>query len=183
MKQFPNIALTGKFRSGKDEVARYLCDKYGYKRFAFGDALKRHYHELFGPTTGKDREGYQWFGQTMRERDPNIWVRKCFAAIDEMRSEWFRTRAVITDLRQPNEYDRCRSEGFVIVRINCPDEIRIGRARAAGDDFTTEDLHHETEQYVDTFGVDFEIDNSGTLDELYAQVDEIMAKLSGEVTH
>ena len=78
MKQFPNIALTGKFRSGKDEVARYLCDKYGYKRFAFGDALKRHYHELFGPTTGKDGEGYQWFGQTMRERDPNIWVRKVF---------------------------------------------------------------------------------------------------------
>lgn len=79
---YPNIALTGKFRSGKDEVAKYLCARYGYTQFAFGDELKRYYHELFGHTDAKPREGYQWFGQTMRARDPDIWVRKCFDYIE-----------------------------------------------------------------------------------------------------
>lgn len=201
----PNIGITGKFRSGKNAVADYLTEKYGYMQFAFGDELKRYAHELFNvDASAKPRELYQWFGQTMRERDPDIWVRKCFDYIEHRRgviprrersmaayfdAPWFdvpwnahaRTqfRVVITDLRQPNEYDRCRAEGYVIIRVTCPDDIRIERARAAGDSFTDEDLRHETEQHVDTFAVDVEIDNNGSLDELYAQVDEVMAEISG----
>ena len=178
MTEFPHIALTGKLRSGKDTVADYLVNQYGYNKFAFGDPIKFYYKELFGETDAKPRAGYQWFGQTMRERDPDIWVRKCFAAIDEMRSEWFRTRVVITDLRQPNEYERCRAEGFVIIRVNCPEDIRIERARAAGDDFTEDALNHATEQYVDLYAVDYDIYNVGDLTELYSQIDAIMIDLA-----
>lgn len=188
MNDIPNIALTGKFRSGKDSVGRYLCANYGYTRFAFGDELKRYAHELFDvDSASKPRELYQWFGQTMRQRDPDVWVRKCFEAIarchynrvdyEEDPDEF---RAVITDLRQPNECDRCRSEGFVIIRINCPDDIRLARARSAGDDFTDADIAHETERHVDIFTVDYEIDNSGALSELHAQIDAIMEAIGIE---
>lgn len=187
----PNIALTGKFRAGKDEVARYLTEKYGYTRFAFGDELKRYAHELFGGSNAKQRELYQWFGQTMRQRDPDIWVRKCFEAISlrerqvnayydmswnaHLRQPF---RAVITDVRQPNEFDRCRDEGYVIIRVIAPDELRIERARSAGDKFDEKTLDHETERCVDGFAVDYEIENSGTVDDLYAMVDSLMEEVA-----
>lgn len=184
----PNIALTGLLRSGKDSAAAYLAHRYGYVRFAFGTELKRHYHAIFGESDAKPREGYQWFGQTMRQRDPDVWVRKCFARIDSMR--WARervneeageiayaTRFVITDLRQPNEYERCRAEGYVIIRVTAPESLRIHRAIESADRFNLADLRHETESHVDTFAVDYEINNDGTVDDLYAQIDAIMAKL------
>lgn len=191
--QLPDVAITGKFRSGKNAVADYLTEKYGYTQFAFGDELKRYAHELFNvDASAKPRDLYQWFGQTMRSRDPDIWVRKCFDYIEHRRgvmgayfdAPWnahARTqfRAVITDLRQPNEYERCLAEGFVIIRVSAPDEIRLARARAAGDNFDESTLNHETERHVDLFYVDYEIDNSGTIAELHAQIDAIMAKISG----
>ncbi|MFW5434328.1 AAA family ATPase [Paenibacillus apiarius] len=177
-----NIAICGKMRSGKDATSRYLCEKYGYTRFAFGDELKRYADELFGVHGGgKCRELYQWFGQTMRERDPDIWVRKCFGKISEF-TRWIECGTlhtanpyvVITDLRQPDEYERCRAEGFVIIRVTAPDGIRIHRAIESGDKFTYTDLVHETESHVDSFEVDYEIVNDGTLADLHAKIDSIM---------
>jgi dephospho-CoA kinase len=196
-----NIALTGRLRSGKDSVAAYLSERYGYTRFAFGDELKRYYHELFGERSAKPREGYQWFGQVMRQRDPDVWVRKCFASIDAEDKRYYRghhqminsdtrevlidvpadpLRAVITDLRQPNEYDRCRAEGYVIIRVNASEAVRVSRAVMSADTFNYKDLRHDTESHVDTFAVDYEIENTGTLAELHAQIDAIMAKVNAD---
>lgn len=186
-----NIALTGKMRSGKDATSRYLCEKYGYTQFAFGDELKRYADELFGVHGGgKRRELYQWFGQAMRERDPDIWVRKCFSnvytfreAVDNLRSRYPDEEPllpVISDLRQPNEYERCRAEGFVIIRVTAPDGIRIHRAIESGDKFTYADLVHESESFVDSFEVDYEIVNDGTLEDLHAKIDSIMEAIGVE---
>lgn len=182
-----NIAITGKMRSGKDATSRYLCDKYGYTQFAFGDELKRYADELFGVHGGgKRRELYQWFGQAIRERDPDIWVRKCFEFISAFKREINngaftpRPNVVITDMRQPNEYAHCRAEGFVIIRVTAPDGIRIHRAIESGDKFTYTDLIHETENHVDSFEVDYEIVNDGTLADLHAKIDSIMEAIGIE---
>ncbi|WP_054955023.1 hypothetical protein [Paenibacillus dakarensis] len=180
----PNIALTGRLRSGKNAVADYLTANYGYTQFAFGDALKRHYHDIFGETETKPREGYQSFGQFCRQYDPEIWLRKCFDfiaafkyAIDSgVYTPW--PNAVITDLRQPNEFDRCRAEGYAIIRITAPEWLRIDRAVGSKDTFTLAELTHDTESHVDTFAVDYEIVNDGTLAELYAKIDAIIAEIS-----
>lgn len=186
-----NVAITGKLRSGKNAVADYLTEKYGYTQFAFGDELKRYAHELFNvDASAKPRELYQWFGQTMRSRDPDIWVRKCFDYIEHRRgvmdayfdAPWnaharTQLRAVITDLRQPNEYERCLSEGYVIIRVSAPDDVRLARARDAGDNFDESTLNHETESHTDGFDVDYEIINDRSLAELYAQIDEVMTSL------
>lgn len=181
----PNFAITGEMRSGKDAVAEYLAQNFGYTRFAFGDELKRYYHELFGPSETKPREGYQWFGQAMRERDPDIWVRKCFDKIafysgliqrGQLHTPF--PNAVITDCRQPNEYDRCRSEGYVIIRVTAPEALRIDRAIKSGDTFNLSDLTHDTESHARSFDVDYEIVNDGTLAELYAKVDEVVRNVS-----
>ena len=186
------IALTGKMRAGKSTVADHLTVYYGFAQFAFGDALKSFAHEIFGKPKEKDRNLYQWFGQTMRSRDPDVWVRHLDNSIreyidfvNENDGPFYVKRyrdslpknIVITDLRQPNEYDYCRRNGFVIIRVNCPEETRIVRAVNNGDIFHRSALHHETERYVDLFEVDYEIDNSDGWYLTARQIDSIMKDL------
>lgn len=193
MTTLPNIGLIGKLRAGKDEAARYLAENHGYTRFAFGDELKRYAHELFGePAPGtKPRELYQWFGQTMRERDPDVWVRKCLESVSRKEeqmgayyamawNEWSRVpfRAVITDCRQPNEYEALKSAGYTLIRVEAPDGVRIQRAVESGDTFNLRDLMHGTETALDGYAADFTIHNDKGLPELYAKIDEIIAELT-----
>ncbi|MBJ8056352.1 hypothetical protein JDS87_32095 [Bacillus cereus] len=81
---------------------------------------------------------------------------------------------LITDIRKPVEYERAKSEGFKILRIAAPDELRIERAKRRGDVFKPADLNHPTETALDGFKVDYEIVNDGSLAVLYARLDEIM---------
>lgn len=174
------IALTGKMRSGKSSVAEHLTTCYGFKQFAFADALKRFARQIFGYGGPKDRELLQWFGQTMRERDPDVWIKHLDADLEEYIEDSrgdIGVRIVITDLRQPNEYDYCRRNGFVIIRVNCPEETRIVRAVNNGDIFHRSALNHETERYVDLFEVDYEIDNSDGWYLTARQIDSIMKDL------
>jgi dephospho-CoA kinase len=172
------IALTGKMRSGKDTIGKYLVDYYDFKRFAFGDELKRLAHDLFGdPVPGtKPRELYQLFGQAMRTFDNDVWVRKMFDQITfwQLAQEYAYRRIVVCDLRQPNEYKRCKAQGYVIIRVNCDDMLRRQRIISAGDVFNDEDFRHETESYIDSFDVDYEIFNDGHQIDLYEQVDSIL---------
>lgn len=190
-QKYVNIALTGALRSGKDVFAAYLVRKYGYTRFAFGDGLKdvcrRLYPEQFEGGR-KPRALLQNFGQMARSfGDGNVWVNDCFRRIEEERSyyaafpwmyEGAPLRVVITDARQPNEFSRCRAEGYTIIRVNAPLETRLERARAAGDTFDDADLAHETESHVDMFSVDYDVFNIGTIDELFAQIDAIIASIT-----
>ena len=84
---------------------------------------------------------------------------------------------MITDVRQPNEVARCRKDGYILIRTQSELDTRVRRAEEAGDEFDIKDLEHETERDVDSYAVDFEINNNGTLEELYASVDTIMLEL------
>lgn len=177
------IALTGKLRSGKDTVANRLYIGHDFHRVAFGDELKRLAHETFPHISeaSKPRALYQQFGQLMREMDPDVWIRhvdrKVKALIDVHAPHKDRVGIVITDLRQPNEYAWAKHNGFSIVRVSAPDDVRIGRALEAGDDFTIHDLAHPTEIALNSFEVDYQIVNDGTVEELKRQVDEMMAEI------
>jgi hypothetical protein len=179
------LALIGKLRSGKSTAADYLTLFYDFQPFAFADPLKRYLHEIFPhvPREPKPRAMYQAFGQKLRELDPDVWVNLTMHKIDEYLRQHacdcspLKPRVVVTDCRQQNEYDRLRAEGFVFVRINADDELRIRRATEAGDNFTLDDLSHETELLVDMFPVDYEVLNNGSTAELYAQLDVIMREL------
>lgn len=175
------IAITGKLRSGKDSAAWHLFYAHDFAvPIAFGTTLKNMYHSLF-PWVNKDakpREAYQKFGQLMREQfDEDVWVKHAARSVDFALDSRKTVGVVISDLRQPNEYEWAKSNGFIIVRVTAPDELRIERAKAAGDDFSAEDLAHDTEQHVDGFAVDYEVVNDGSLADLYAQVDAVMDEI------
>jgi dephospho-CoA kinase len=175
------IALTGKLRSGKDEVAQHLYIKHGFNRIAFGDALKKEAHAVFPwiPQNSKPRALYQKFGQLMREIDGEVWIKHAEQAVKgaidfrvSMGAE--RVGIVLTDVRQANEVAWCRANGFTLIRVTAPDEVRIARAIEAGDSFVENDLVHSTELAIDGFSVDYEIVNDGTVDDLKRQVDAIL---------
>ncbi|WP_226798472.1 hypothetical protein [Bacillus sp. B2-WWTP-C-10-Post-4] len=83
-------------------------------------------------------------------------------------------KVLVNGVRQPNEFSRLRDEGFVIIRVNASDDLRIARAKEEGDVFTEADLVHDTESHIDTFEVDYEINNVGAIGDMYDQFDTIM---------
>ncbi|PFF33219.1 hypothetical protein CN335_21385 [Bacillus thuringiensis] len=176
------IAITGKARSGKTELSHYAWMLYGFKEFDFSAVLKDEFHRLFPyiPRDPKPRTYYQKFGQWLREIDPDIWVKMTMAKVheycfkDALNKVNHKPKVLVNGVRQPNEYQRLKDEGFVIIRVNASDDLCIDRAKEAGDVFTEADLVHDTEQYVDTFGVDYEINNNDELIQLYGQFDTIM---------
>jgi len=176
------LALCGKLRSGKDTVAAHLCGSYGFWEYSFATALKDVAKRLY-PTkfNSKPRALLQQLGEWLCEFDPDIFIDATFQKIHNDR-QWLDgiTRIVITDLRKTYEYERLRAEGFTIIRVNAPLELRLQRALEAGDNFTLDDLNHPTETAVDGFDVDYEVTNDGSLDHLWSQVDEIMADMGVE---
>ncbi len=183
------IAIAGEFRSGKSTVADYLDSKYGMLQFAFADELKRDFHFTYGhiPRTPKPRKGYQLYGQLMRYLfGEDYWVNKCFKKIDDVRlvatnynitGREIKFSPVITDLRQENELERCRKEGYFIIKVIAPEEVRIKRAEEAGDAFSLEEMNHETETYVRDMYADYTIVNKGSLAQLYGAVDVVMGAI------
>lgn len=180
MTDIPKILIVGYLRSGKTEVSNYLRSKYGFQQFDFGNKLKYYADQVFSLTpkpSGKPRALYQQFGEKCREIDPLIWVRHAEFSVKialDMRS----TRGiVIGDGRQPHEVEWARENDFIVVRVTAPEDLRLERAKQAGDVFSHADLIHDTEQHVDSFAVDYEIHNDGTIDELRAQVDAIITDM------
>lgn len=196
------IAITGKMRAGKDTVYSILKEElelalnlklnkiinytdgvFITKQHTFGGQLK-HFAELLFPehfvAGGKPRQLFQEFGQSMRQIDEDVWVKK---VDQEIQNKLKSTHAdvhisFITDLRQPNEYEYCKGNGFFILRVNATDEVRLARMMADGDNFTKEHLHHETETYVDGYEVDYDINNNFTtqngLEELRKEVKQLV---------
>ncbi|MCM3314871.1 dephospho-CoA kinase [Shouchella rhizosphaerae] len=181
------IALTGAARSGKGEVERILCEDYGFTAFAFASGVKDGFHKENPhiPRHPKPRRGYILYGQYKRyTHGEDYWIREVFNKIyDEQRRRAALALAplfpVLGDVRQRNEYDRCRAEGYTIIRVEADDVTRLERMRAAGDRFNIDDLKHDTETQLDAFEADYVINNGAgvTLDDLKRQVDAIMGEL------
>ncbi|ALO79461.1 dephospho-CoA kinase [Bacillus phage Hobo] len=184
------IAIAGEFRSGKSTVAEYLDEEYGMVQFAFADELKRDFHFTYNhiPRTPKPRKGYQLYGQLMRYLfGEDYWINKCFKKIEDVRlvatnynitGSEAKFMPVITDLRQHNELERCREEGYHIIKIIAPEKVRTKRAVEAGDSFTHAEMNHETETYVRNMHADYTIVNKGTLEQLYDAVDVVMGAIA-----
>lgn len=179
----PNIALMGKARSGKDTVASYLCDAYGYTRVAFADPLKEMARSVdpyvyFG-TLGAYRlsdivnsvgwEGakrdypearrfLQELGQGQRAIDPDYWLRIGLRKVEDARSAG--RPVVVTDCRYANEYDALWYRGFQMVRVHRQGAGAGGSAAS-----------HSSECEADRFHANLDIHNDGSLDDLYRTID------------
>lgn len=182
-----NISLIAEAASGKDFLSDYLVTKYGYTRYAFADNVKSVAETWFPDSYGIDGEKpralLQAVGTKFREIDKDVWINTMFEDIDaqeEIAKRYNLTSEsiVVTDCRMPNEYQALKDRGFKFIRIDVDDETRVQRMRDRGDTFTEKDLLHHTEQHYSEFECKYHIDNSGSKESAYEQLDRIMDRLA-----
>ena len=177
-----NIGLVGKKRSGKDTAALHLVRTRAYTRLAFADPLKEmalslnpwvvyelpgfggpEYVRLatlvghVGWERAKDeypevRRILQQTGQTVREYDPDFWLRPMRQKLNN--AERWNLPVIITDVRYPNEAGMLRARGFRLVRI-----VRPGTGLGVGS-------QHESETALDEYVTDVTITNAGPIEDL-----------------
>lgn len=169
--------LMGKAGAGKDTAAEYLVRRYGFRRYAFADKLKEVASDLWPEEfagSRKPRRLLQELGTAARGVDPLVWVRFVFRQLEAENPD----RAVITDGRLLNEYRSCREAGFLVIRVDCPDGVRLARLTARdGRPPYPEEASHATEHEFEALEPDFVLDNSGSTDDLYRQIDDLMWRL------
>ena len=167
------IAITGKMRSGKDTFAQhFIGDDYFYPiKFSKGisEIIDNYLPEV--SLQPKNRKAYQTIGQSMREIDPLVWVKYSVSAAPENES------LIVTDLRQDNEAKYLRDKGFIIIKVESDEDIRIRRIIESGDTFSINELNHETELSVDKIVADYTVKNNGSEHDLMVAAKRIKRKL------
>lgn len=175
------IALIGAMRSGKDTFAEPLLEQGNICHLKFAGGIKRIIKQYFSEIAeqGKPRELYQQIGQCFRQLDPDVWVKD----LEEHYHMAIRCHAenfIITDVRQPNEAQWCRDNGFTLVRIHTPEEVRKQRIINCGDQFEPEQFYHETELYINSYSVDYNINGNCSKEELQQKAVELYEQLLKE---
>jgi hypothetical protein len=172
LDQHSIIGLTGPAGVGKDTVGRLLSSSYNL--YAFARPLKQALstlgiHEpadraakeaLLGGKPFSYRKAAQTLGtEWARNLDPDFWLN---LAEDKTR---FMRRVVFTDVRFENEAAWVRKQGGVIWHIH-------GRATTVIGD----SAKHASENAVEVKPEDFQLDNSGSIEELTEAVQELLRK-------
>lgn len=174
------IGLIGEKLAGKDVVAEYLVKKYGAEHFRTSHIL----NELLG-TLGLEK--------TRRNAiDIGIAVEKMFGqevvgkALAKSVLESSAKIVINNGLRQPYQFEQAKNSGAKIIYVTAPLEIRHKRSLESVKD-EHQDLKEFAEQEkewieqaIPELGkkADFRIENTGSLEDLYNKVDEIIKQLN-----
>lgn len=149
------IAFSGKFTSGKSTAAGMIKDEIqiayrSCKIISFAGKLKEIATELFGMTK-KDRKLLIKLGKKMREIEEDVWLNYAVRDSKEYGD------VVIDDLRFPNEYEKLKKEGFVLVRIHVEKDVQLQRIKDLYDDWENhvEKLNDISETALDNYQFDY----------------------------
>jgi len=167
------IGISGYARSGKDSIAAALVERCDFVRVSFADRIKNlalHVHpelrervEAEGWEAVKAdpevRELLQRLGVGAREViGEDVWVRAALRGVGPD------DRAVISDVRFPNEAEAVRGGGGLLIRVERPG---VGPVNA-----------HVTEVAMDCWtDWDARLVNDGTLEELQAAAVQVVQRL------
>ena len=172
------IGLSGYARSGKDEIAKILVEKFGFKRRAFADPIRSFVtkvnpilesgHRLnevvkeFGWELAKSRTEtrrlLQEVGLAGRELiDEDVWIKAAFKDINH-----YMDNVVVSDVRFKNEAEFIRKEQGRVWRV-----LREGVGPVN---------NHISETELDGAYFEAYVPNNGTLEELEAYVTRLIGR-------
>lgn len=164
-------------RCGKDSVAHYLNEKYGYSLLVFSDALVEEAKKrLIEPT----KMNLSLLGDELRQAEGNaVLAKRLLARIDPEKDY------AISGFRSPEEVYCIQNEviDFHLVNVSADKAARFKR-RTEQDPATEEEFFKRDELDMKNKGLskviemaDYTISNNGSLEELYPQVDAIARKV------
>lgn len=168
-----NIAISGKQGSGKDFVADVLAEKLGLSNTKLAMAVKEKFSEITGiplseveqlkNTNPLARSFIIYISEREKLDNPYYWVDRI---IDK-------DNIVISDFRFKVEAERFKEKDYILIRINCPREIRATRRTLSNED-------HYSETDLDGYNkFDYIIDNIGTKEEIERKIGFIMLEILG----
>ena len=104
------IAICGKMCSGKSTLANHIMRTFpGYQKYSFAKRVKELCVELFD-MKGKDRELLIKFANSMREIDPNVWIKQVLKETKD------KENCIIDDVRYQNEVNALIHDGWKIIQ-------------------------------------------------------------------
>lgn len=179
------IGLTGPASSGKDTVARFLCDTQGFVQIAFADPIRDGLKAMFDLTDyqladstqkekailliGKSpRELMQTLGTEWGRKlvNPDLWVHLAWARITRLRlasPNLHIAGVVISDVRLENEAQFVRERG----------RLWHIRRPAGYSTLTTKTAMHSSEQGVAFQVGDSVLNNDGSIEDLHETVAQL----------
>lgn len=172
------IGVTGSARCGKDEVAKYISEKYTYQHLDFGadvlvpEVKKRNLEPI--------KENITKTAKILRDEFGNNVTGERMLKLAQGKDN-----LIITGFRIIDEVNLFREnfENFQLILISASPKIRYQRElkhrQISEKDFLSRD-RFDTENFgmqtvFDT--ADYKIDNSSTLEELHKNIDKLMEKL------
>ena len=197
------IAISGLIGSGKDTVADYLVNIHEYRRESFAGNLKNAMCEIFGwdrdMVEGRSKSSREWREQVdewwaERLNMPHLtprWILQ-HVGTDVIRGHfhddmWLASLEnklrktdddiVISDVRFKNEVKMLKDLGAVCVEVTRGDRPAWYQYAVDGDTKKLETLKVHRSEY-DWVGTEFDatLDNNGTLDDLYKQVEKLIGR-------
>jgi len=186
------IGLVGLIGSGKDTVAEQLVKQHNFKRDSFAKSLKDATANIFGwdraLLEGHSKESREWreqpdrfwsekFGKEVTPR----WILQYFGTevcrenmldsiwVDSLVARYRGENTVISDTRFVNEINTIRKQGGKIVLVK-RGEI------PSREEMQTSGAHQSEWDWIGC-KFDYEINNNGTLQELYTSVDDMLSHL------
>ncbi len=177
------IGLSGYARSGKDTVAQFLVENYGYTRVAFADKIKQMLLEL-NPYVGIGFSNHShttladlvtlsgWDGAKEHPEVRRLLQNLGVSARNYLNDEvWINAALgtptqndglVITDVRFTNEAEAIKKRGGQIWRVIRPNVTAVNS--------------HISETHMDGYAYDRIVDNSGDFKDLSIEIASLISK-------
>lgn len=167
-------------RCGKDTIAEYLRDKYGYKILVFSDVLKE---EAVKRGIEPTKMNLSILGDELRETGGNaVLAKKLLESIDTEKDY------VISGFRSPEEVFAIQNEviDFYLVYVDAEKATRFKRRKEV-DPQDEKGFFERDERDIQNKGLgrviemaDYTVDNNGALDELYRKTEELIKEIESE---
>ncbi|OGE86639.1 MAG: hypothetical protein A3J48_01720 [Candidatus Doudnabacteria bacterium RIFCSPHIGHO2_02_FULL_46_11] len=178
------IGLVGLIASGKSDIGKYVSKKYNADYIRFSDILRDILDRISVEYT---RQSLVKLSQILRENFGESIFSKAVAG-DIKKSK--RTIFVVDGIRREGDVEFLKnSSKFYLVWVEADPKIRYQRIISRDDN--TDDQHKTFEEFLKDHNLeteqtiiplkekaDFNIDNNGSLEDLYKQIDEIVKKTS-----
>lgn len=175
------IGLLGTIGAGKTIVSDYLVEKHGFYRVIMGNLVREVAKKEGLELT---RENLQEIQKKYRDNfGQEYFIKETIKRLNESGNE----KLLIDGIRTPTDATEAKKAGTVLILIDAPEKVRFERLKARrreGDAQTFEQFLNQEKREWEMLRfkeslkyVDYKIENSRSIKELYKKIDKLMESL------